>query len=249
MASLVTTRGIYSGSDAHMAGHSRLYKPDATKRGVLWFHATGDSELEAWGLDAGGASAARPVAQVFTDLGLPVMCINAGGKNWGNDAAQTLASAAYSYLQGTLGAAPGKVIVAAVSMGGLLALNWARANPTLVEAVVLFYPVVNLVACHDATGGASNYATEINTAYTDLAGYNAAKAAHDPAQNAASYTGVPIRMYRSTADAAVGSANQDAFATAVGGSAFQTVSLGASGHPDMSVIPLGDLAAFVAAHA
>jgi pimeloyl-ACP methyl ester carboxylesterase len=221
----------------------RLYKPNGSRRLIVWLHGSGDDHAE---MLTGQSGAYIPVLQALTQAGYPVVVPACGGiKTWGNDTAQTRVGEAIDYVRTNFGAASAPVILAGLSMGALLGLNWWRNNPTLAVAMMMFYPAVNLVAHHDATGGSTDFSTDINAAYTDLAGYNAAKATHDPAQNAGSYTGLPIKMWHSTTDTALGTSNQAAFAAAVGGSAFVSQSLGASGHPDMTAVSPPQVEAFV----
>jgi alpha-beta hydrolase superfamily lysophospholipase len=120
-----------------------------------------------------------PLLQAIARLGLPVLSADCSGSgHWGNDTAQTDATAMLSFIRSSTflkAHATRKAVLMGVSMGGLLALNWARANPTLVAAICLFYPCVNLQAEHDGTGGATATAAGTEAAYGgSLAGFNAA---------------------------------------------------------------------------
>lgn len=244
-------KGQYAASaptEKHVGITSRLYKPDGTKRAVIWCHSAGGDATEP----VIATNNTLPLLQAVTDLGLPIISADFSGLAWGNDAAQARVTDALAYARTAFGAhATLPPILLGVSMGGLLSLNWARANPTLVRALALMYPVTNLQAMHDGTGGiVGNAATSTEAAYGgNLAGFNAAVATHNPAQNTSAYTGVPIKIWYSTADTTVGTANQTAFISAVGGSNLTTVTVGAAAHADMTQIPPAELAAFVSTYA
>lgn len=238
---------VVSNTEAVLAfADEDAYRADGSMAPVLWLHASGDDHLEPITLQSG---AALPIIRAICELGFPVvspLCDTT--THWGRDGAQTKALAALTWARSSFGASQTKpAIGCGVSMGALLGLLLRLNNPTLVQALALFYPAVNLVAHHDATGGSSDFSAAIEGAggYGSNAAYLAAAAAHDPAQHASSFTGVPIAMWRSTADTAVGTANQDVFAAAVGGSAFETHSLGASSHPDLTVPSPSDVASFM----
>jgi pimeloyl-ACP methyl ester carboxylesterase len=236
---IVTTYGVgqyASGyaSEAHTAVWDRAYKSGG--RGMIFGHlATGNSQYLV------GQAGMLPIDAALASFG-PIMAGDFGGDQWGNSEAQTLVGDAWAWLKSQYGAKTDRVVLIGLSMGALNVLNWARANPTLVKAIVLFYPVVNLQAMYNGTGGASNeFESSINTAYGGVPNYST----YDPASNASSYTGVPIRMYYSTADTTVGTANQTAFESAVGGSAFSSASLGAAAHGDMTQPSVKDIASWV----
>lgn len=246
---MVTSYGVgqYSTHDAagaHQWGTPRGYKADGTRRLIVWCHSAGGSAAEPWT----PGNNVLPALETIFNLGLPVISADMSGVGWGNDASQTALLDAITYAASALNPITSKVILCGVSMGGMLALNWARANPTKVSGIALFYPATSLQAIHDGTGGAANGATSTEAAYGgSLATFNAAVATHDPAQNTAAIAalGVPMKMWYSTADTTVGTANQTAFATAVGG-ALQTKSLGAVSHADMTQINKAELQAFIA---
>lgn len=225
-----TTYGTL-GTEAAMSMVSSRYKPDATKPAVLYLHgraATGTQLVDPnWALASATALAEGGYAVVSPLCGSMT--------NWGNDAAQTKVGDAKTYAQDTAATNPlkaktGKVGLLGASMGGLLALVWALNNPTLVACVGLIDPVVDLAYEHDNNVG--GLAAEIETAYTNLAGYTAAVAAHDPMQHTASYVGVPIKMWYSSDDTVAVTARQQAFIAATG---CQSVALGAVGHSGATV--------------
>lgn len=245
--------GQYSGSgatEAHQFGLPSNYLADNTKRLVVWCHSAGGVASEPF-----LSAATYPLVNAITKLlGLPIISFDgttpSGGlaQHWGNDTGKSRLTDAINYAHTAINAKIDKVIVLGVSMGGMLASNWARANSSTIKGLGLFYPAVNLQAVHDGTGGAAGGgAASTEAAYGgSLANFNAAVVAHDPAQNASALAalGVPMKMYYSTADTTVGSANQTAFATAVG-AALQTQSLGSPAHADMTALPVTDIVDFI----
>lgn len=230
-------------TEAHMCAQSRTCRPG--RRGLLLAHGKGGNALGLIGLD--GAANWYPITANLQNLDAPILMADLDGDAWGNDTAQGRMTSAQSYIQTAFAAEAGKVILIGGSMGGLVTLNWARNNPAQVAAVALLYPCVNLQAQHDGTGGATPYASSIEAAYGGLSGYQSALPTHDPSENAAAYTNAfPIRIYYSTADNQVGTANITSFAAAVDGSQLSTVSLGPAAHFDTSAIPLADLNAWLA---
>lgn len=241
---MYTTYGVgqYSeghASEAHTAGWRRDYKTGG--RGLIWCHSKGANSREPW--DPTEDSWVPGMAGI-TSLGSVIMSGDLGGDAWGNSSCQSFMSDVWAWLKTQYGTKTDKAIIGAMSMGALGALNWARANPTLVKAIILFYPCVNLQAQHDGTGGAAPFAASIETAYGGVPVYST----FDPSHNAASYMGIPIRMYYSSADTTVGTSNQTAFATAVGGSAFSSVSLGAVAHADMTQPSVNDACSWLEAY-
>lgn len=227
-------------TDKHVIFAGRSYRSDGTKRPVLWCHSAGGDALEA----LTETNVYDHLYTITESLGLPLISFDAQGVQWGNDNAQSRLADALAYLRTTWGAhATLLPLIIGVSMGGMLALNWARANPGGYAALALLYPATSLQAIHDGAGGAANGAATTEAAYGgSLATFNAAVATHDPAQNAAAYFGKPIKMWRSSADTVVGTANQDAFASAAG---VAVADLGAVAHADMVKIYPGEVAAFL----
>ena len=187
-----------------------------------------------------------PEQEALADRGFTVMAADwSGTTHWGNDTAQARVATAKTYVQATpYGAKAGKVCLSGRSMGGLLSVLYALANPTAVQAVALAIPAVGLVDIHDNNRG--GFATEIETAYGGASAWNTAKAAHDAASRAGEYAalGIPTKIWYSSDDPICVPSVVTAFATAVGAS---TVNMGAQGHGVYSTFP-GEAADFLAAH-
>jgi alpha-beta hydrolase superfamily lysophospholipase len=217
----VTSYGT-KGTEIGQSVVARRFVGDATRPAALFCHGRGTTPLEVtdptWG---------QGVSKALAEAGYPVLAGTLSGTApWGNDASQAKLADARTYAQGTLGAASGKVGLVGLSMGALTALNWTRANPTLVACIALLIPVTDLDYLH--ANNVNGWAAEIEAAYTNLAGYNAAVATHDPNQNTSSHaSGPPIKVWYSSTDTSAVTARQQAFITAVG---CPSVSLGAVGH-------------------
>jgi pimeloyl-ACP methyl ester carboxylesterase len=237
---VATTRG--SATEIYMRVESLLAKHDGTRPGIVYCHSVGNDSAQV-----AATGYVDTVTMALAQAGYMLYGGDMGGTAvWGNDASQTAVTTARTNVQAaaTGGAKAGKVGLLATSMGALTALNWARANPSLVACIGLMIPVVDLAYEHD--NNVNGYAAAIEAAYTNLAGYQAAVATHDPMQNTASHaSGPPIKMWRSTDDAIAVTARQDAFAAAVG-SNCQVSSLGAAGHFPQTVPPTEVVAFFQA---
>jgi hypothetical protein len=225
---IATSRGL--ATETFMQVQSILAKPDATRPPIVYCHSRGN--------DSAQVAAVGFIDQVTSALALAGYVVYGGDMGgtltWGNDTSQTAVGTGKTNVQAAWGKA-GKVGLLATSMGALAALNWARANPTLVACVGLVVPVVDLAYEHN--NDVSGYGSEIEAAYTNLAGYTAAVATHDPMQNTAAHaSGPPIKMWRSTDDAVAVTARQDAFAAAVGANCAVS-SLGAVGHLPQTTPP------------
>ena len=133
----------------------------------------------------------------------------AGGVAWSNDSALTAMTNARAWLR-TLTNSPVKIGLMSYSMGGLLALNWIKRNPTLVAGAQMFAPVTDLDWAHGANPGygilaPGSWAGEIETAFgTNAAGYAAATAGYRVMDEPASWRGIcPIKIAHGASDAAV----------------------------------------------
>jgi predicted esterase len=171
---------------------------------------------------------------------------------FGNDTARTRVGQLKSFVQGAsspLVAASGKVHLLGASGGAAAAINYARANPTLVASMYLVVPLVDLADVHDNDRG--GYAAEIETAYGGGAGYTAAVASHNPSAsgNQAALSGVPMKIAYSTNDTLIPSATVTAYrdlVNAAGGTCTIT-SLGAVGHAATGLDP-ADVTRFFQEH-
>lgn len=217
------------------------FPPTAAKRGIVYCHGNAGTAAEP--LTAGG----RDLIRGLVNAGHIVAATDLGGlSTWGNDTVISRITDLKNYLLGTLGTKPGGVVLAGQSMGGLAALDWAAANPTLVSCVVGLLPVVNLTDVHDNNRG--GYQASIDAAYAG--GYTEATygATHNPTTmaNAAKYAGMPLRIFYGDTDTIVLPSTVTAFATATGATATSL----SGGHADATVAQLDvpTTVSFVEAH-
>lgn len=207
--------GLYVAGEGHTCVVGRYYKPDQKVRPAIYF--TGGPGDDRDFLTAAGSGS--QIAPRLAEKGIPVISAAFGGANqWGNDTAQTRIGQAWAQIKSQLNPRQDKFIAIGVSKGALAMLNYARNNPANVAAIVGIVPVVNLANFYsdNATAQAS-----IDAAYTDHAGYLAALAAHDPAQNTAAHQSqaIPTKLIYGSADPSVRPADVAAFSAAVGAQA------------------------------
>lgn len=235
--------GQYVASERHIAIRSRLAKQDGTRPAIVFAHgraSDAQQAMYAFANSAGGQTYG------LADAGYQVFASDLGGvATWGNDTAQSRIGSAKTYVQGTLGAKSGKVGLYGVSMGALACLNWARANASSVACIGLVVPVTDLDYMH--ANNVQGWAAEIETAYTNLSGYNAGVATHDPNQNTATHaSGPPIKVWYASDDTTAITARQQAFITATG---CQATNMGAVGHVGgVPAVPVTELVSFFQAY-
>jgi hypothetical protein len=215
-----TGRGIgeYVASEAHTVAWGRLYKKDATTRPLIYFTGGPGDDRDFLTSTASGSQLAPRLAEI----GVPIISAAfGGGGQWGNDTAQSRIGSAFTFVQSRLGTKTDKFVGIGVSKGATALLNYARNNPTLVAALLLIVPAVNVADIHD--NNRSGLATEIENAYGGAAGWTSAAPTHDPAQSTAAFAsmGLPVRMHYGANDTTVLPSVVQSFATATGFTAIQ----------------------------
>lgn len=215
------------------------YWPGEVRRPVVFCRGSGGNALtwRVWDREL-GRLADRGFAVVSTDMG--------GADTWGNATAITRVGQSWTKVKTdartTGNVATDKMLLIGTSHGGMNALEYARANPANVAAVVT---IVSVIDAQDIqTNNRAGLAAAINTAH----GGNVPDA-RNPADNAAAYAAlnIPTRQYYATDDAVCLPAIAEAFATAAG---TELVSLGAVGHSGYpAVLDAGDIADFLAEYA
>ena len=214
----------YRAGDAHVTIVNRHHKANQTRRGLLAFHGAGGDADDYFTASSGASDlyAERHVAVMWGDFDGPY--------TFGNDDAITSVGEAWTWMKANLGTKTDQVILAGGSMGALVALNWARANPTLVACCVLTIPLLDLdTAYQEDTLGLRD---EIGTAYgvthpTALPGL----ATHSPVAYPDDVS-FPVAIFSSDDDtAASNTAECQTWAAAVGNNVTVT-SIGAQGHAD-----------------
>lgn len=184
--------GVYRATERHICRSNRFHRRDGTTVGVLALHGSGN---DATFVDT------FPPAVELARRGFTVLGVDAGGlTTWGNDTALAAVNDARTFLQGTLAAKAGKIVLLGGSMGSVLALNWLRANPTAVYCASLGLPIADVEDVRANNRGGAQAAIE--TAYTNNAGWQTARPTHNPAEYTADLIAadVPIRFDYSTDD-------------------------------------------------
>lgn len=226
----------YAASEADCLITPRV--PWAGTRGVIYCHGANRTATD--GTMSGYADIPRAVGADF-----PVSYADLGGLyTFGNATSQARLGDAKTYIQAA-GAMSGKVILMGGSMGAALACNYARANPTLVQALALFIPSVDMEDIR-ANNRASLQAN-IETAYTNNAGWQAVRSTHNPVEYAHVFRhlGIPLKVWYSTSDPTCIPARTSAFIDAA---QCESHSLGPVGH-DVTGIDLDDVRNWVRSHA
>jgi pimeloyl-ACP methyl ester carboxylesterase len=97
-----------------------------------------DTSLLVWS-DPSGSPGQASIGTALASVGFVCVAIFDEGNGWGNDAAVADIDTARLYL-GTLGCATDKVLLVGASMGAVDALNYTRAHPDRVAAVIGLIP-------------------------------------------------------------------------------------------------------------
>lgn len=231
---ICTSRGAggYQAMMWHSCCFRRTHKFDGSSRGIIECPGAGGTESSY----ITNSAADFAMVQAVVESGRPIISFESE-HTWGNATAQGRVTDLRTFAQSTFGYASGKVNLIGGSMGGLIALNWAKANPTLVQSIALIIPAVNPQDIYDNNRG--GYAAEISTAWGGRP-----SDANTPAKNAASFTAIPTKVWYSTNDPICIASEATTFASAAGA---ETQSLGAVGHGASSMVPQ-DFVDFFAAH-
>ena len=211
----LTTRGTgkFQASETHRGHFSPRYIP-GTRKGVLAFYGL-DGTADLWYNTAEYVKRLDAIAQA----GFPIAAC-ATNADWGNSTFRTRASNLVTFAQSTLGFASGKVHLYGISMGAPCALNWAKANPTLVQSISIILPCVDLADIQDNDRG--GVASGMTTAFG-----GDVSSTDNPALNTNDFTSIPMKLwYASDDDIAIASTVED-FGAATGA---DLVNMGAVGH-------------------
>lgn len=210
--------GAIQSGEAYDVLLPKKWRPDGTRRGVIFCHGHDGNALSC--------QDNQPEVRRLAARGLAVLCTDLGGaRTWGNPTALTRIDQAWTWMKANLGVATDQMLLYGGSMGASAALNYTRANPANVAAVAGVKPVLDIDDIHD--NDRSGLAASIETAYGNLAGWDAAKATHNPATYAAALQGVPMRFWPSTNDPICLYSIAQSFAAASGA---EMVDVGATFH-------------------
>lgn len=218
-------------------------------RGALYFHVAGATASTF--MDSTLTGELHLIAAIAKQY--PVLSIDAGGQSWGNATALARAADGQTRLQGTpitpngpYGAKAGKIILIGSSMGAQLALNYAKANPTLVACVVGIIPVVDVQDI--VTNNRAGLAASVNAAYGGAYSNATYGATYNPAVYAASYN-IPTQLWYASDDTTTIASAVTAFAAAAQN--VTATSVGALGHTSAAVeaVPRASVLSFIAKYA
>lgn len=199
----------------------RQWRRDGSRPAVIVLPGTGES----WDFPLNPV-VAQPLIEALTDAGFPVGCATPANQ-WGNAYSRTWITAVKNYLQTSLGAKAGKIGLVGLSQGGLNALSWAGANPTLTGAVTAYITPPDL----EFAASSSGYGSSVDAAYGGDYVEATMGATFNPQTmaEAGKYGSIPIEMVYASNDDVVPFSLPSAFKTAVGASA-RLVNAGPTGH-------------------
>lgn len=214
--------GVYVASEAHTCLSERLYKRTATRRPVVFFPGGvgGDRKFLTSTVDGSA------VALALAEAGFPLISAEFGGPSlWGNATTATRIGQAWTQVKTELNTLTDKMLLVGVSQGATAAFNYAKSNPTNVAAIVGLVPAVDIQDIH--TNNRNGSAASIEAAHG-----GAPPDALNPADNTASFTAIPHKLYYASDDTTCIASLTTTFAAASGGT---TVNLGAVGHTAATV--------------
>lgn len=229
--------GAIAAGEAQVVYRDKFWKPNAAITPVVYCHHATGGALTPFGPAAAFTNVTEQslaaMIERLTVLGHPCISADQAGDSWGNDTGQTRLDGSITQISSITGCSSSKVLLLADSMGSVIALNWARANPTKVAAIAILLPIPDLTWAYSDPGG-NVLSTGINTAYGGAPGYTTAQPTHNPALFPGAYKNMQIKLWYCDNDA-VGSASQvSSFVTAVkaqNGSGFiSSESMGSFGH-------------------
>lgn len=228
--SITTQYGVgVVASEAHCLIRPR--KNWVGKRAVVYCHGANRTAKDG----VGGSGVGYADIPRYLGEDLPVIYADLGGLyTWGNGTARGKLDAVRTWMT-SVGALTDQIILVGASMGAALACNWARVNPTLVKALALFIPAVDVEDIR--ANNRSGLQAGIETAWTDNTAWQAARATNNPVEYAASLSAIPSRVWYSTDDPICLPAKAQAFAAAAGST---LTSLGAVGH-DVTGLDITDI--------
>lgn len=243
------SENVIAAGERHNVFVPRFYKPNATITPVIFCHHYSGGSWTAYygwsgptGLDLNYNIAL--ICQALAYTGRPVIATDMGGQfQWPTATVMARMDGALAQVASQTGCRSDRALLFAVSMGGAVALNWARRNPSKTAALAAVIPVPNITYFHDNVD-----ANNIDTSYGSHAAYLAAMPDYDPNLAAAnSWSGIPIKMWTSSNDTTAPPAVTAAFATRIGIEA--PGDMGAHGHTVPDSLDQASLINFLLSHA
>jgi pimeloyl-ACP methyl ester carboxylesterase len=218
-------------------------KPAGTMPGILYLHGnTGDS-FETL------TPQLVPIFTALSNAGYPILAGTWGGTStWGNDTTLARISTGKTYLQSTMGAKAGKIVLIGASAGGCGAMVWASQNPTLVSCLVGMLPVSDLNDIYTNNRGSA--AANLSSCYSGGWSQATYGAAHNPVTIAAAggLSGIKMRLFNGASDATVIPSTVQALATSAGANTILTSVPGDHVWPTYAGIDPAIVLAFVLAN-
>lgn len=218
------------------------FKGDGKVMGVVACHGYGGDELELYTPD-GTKGNFHAIIRAVVAAGYPVvMCYN-GGNQWGNSTAVSRVASARSYLQGTLGAKTGKVLLIGQSMGHLAVMNYASQNPANVAAVFSSMGVADLSDIH----ANPSYTGTIDAAYGGTWTQSANGATSNPTTQAKAgkYAGLPWLCYHGSTDTTCPPTTQSTLQAAIGSTARRVQVSGGHNWTTVGNYNIADIVSFL----
>lgn len=244
--------GAYEVGQSHMALRGRKDKGSGTAVGAIYAAGGGGTETSWQGGTATNPNEAGQAIESACDRpnwqpGYRVVTF-APEWTWGNDTAITRISDLWTYAQANHGFSASKVHLFGVSMGGPCVLNWAKANPTKVASIALCLPAVDIQDIEDNGRATTISVPAPSTAFGNARPDNA----HTPARNAASFSGMPMKIWYSTNDTVCVPSTVTTFAAGCGATlqslGDQLPAIAPVGHGLSSGFDVASVAAFFDAH-
>lgn len=246
---VTTAHAMYQANERGLLLYHKKTLRDGTAPGLVMIHGH-QNPSESWLLD--DLNRDDWPQTVAADAGY--ICVaQQSGSFFGNDTAIAYVQSAYTYLttaRGTQGsegggAKTGKIALMGFSHGASSVLNWARANPTLVSAIALACPLVDIedVRANNRAG----FQTAIETAWGGNANWQTARPNRNPVEFASQLASIPIFIAYGGADFITVPDTMTAFATAHGNTTLHN--MGAEVSHDPTYIPFETTAEFLKEHA
>ncbi len=237
------------GDGATLLTGARPTPPERRVPGVVVCHPAGQSHRDqhraGWWPVPRALALSGDFVCLACDLGdgRQVTGVRSGPHSWGNDYSLARLDDAVDFLQSRRGGArPGPVLLAATSMGAVVALNWARRHRAAVAGVLLGCPVLDLeLAYREDRGGlgasiAAAYGVRAPAPLPD-------PDTHSPARYAADLAGLPIRIYATGDDPVASDAGRCRQWAESVGDTVSVIDLGPGGHSPVQT-PVADALRF-----
>lgn len=249
---MTTTVATFSGSGRYYSGEGDLlmvpktWHGDGTVVGCIYLH--GATQTQSQMVDNVNYPGLGSILRAVAAEGWPILGIYAGGDTWGNDTGIARVTSGITYLQGTIGAKTGKVVLIGGSMGGGLAQTYAGTFPGSVAAVVGLVPVSDLQDF--VTNNRGGLAASVNAAYSGAYSNGTYGAAHNPTVMAAngSMGTVPYKAWYGASDTIVLPATVTTCVSSWGATA-SAVSVAGDHNTALNSVTPADVVAFIKANA